>query len=469
MIIRIILCVSILPVLLIMYFVLKGMGKEKNQTLFGITLWQDAMKEERVQRLIQDYQKQLKRITLLLLLAQFLVYVPSYFSIMMILWLVWLFGVIIVMEIPYIQANKKVREWKWGYQLEKGEDPQNNIYVDVTAITEEKPKYFWKSTLTAGMLGFLPAVVAVVLDKAVDSPAAPDLWVTELTLLSMALVGIIAVWAVHYFNHQPVAVLTADSSINIQFFRVKSYQWSKTFCILAWGNVIFSGMMLASFYVSSNNMVGFIIGISVVYGLFPLIFLGMSCHVVQKQKSKLLEGRALLLPEEDENWIWGMFYYNKNDNRFLVENRVGMGFTWNMAKPAAIILEVVVLALVIAVCVGMSVLLILDEFTPVKLEYKNEQLTALHWKEEYEIEKEEIKSVTLLEELPNISRTNGTGMDTVYKGKFFSREYDRRFKVCLNPQEEPVLMVETSDGTWYLLGDNDSEKTEEIYQELTKE
>lgn len=466
MITKVILCVSILPVLLILYVIYAGMGKEQNNSLFGITLWKDAMKEERIQNLIKDYKKQVRWMTLILILIQFLVYLPSYFSIMITLWMIWLFGMIIVINIPYIQANKKMRMWKTQYQLSQGESPQNSTYADVSAATEEKPRYFWKSTFAAGGIGFLPAIVAGVLDKVVNSPAAPDLWIIEILLLSTALVGLLCVWAVHHYNHQPVTVLTTESEVNIQFSRIRSYQWSKSFCIFAWLTVAFSGAMLADFYLDSDNAMVIFVVSCILYGLMPFVFFGMSCYVIQKQKRKLLEGRELLLPEDDENWIWGMIYYNKNDSRFWVDKKVGIGFTSNMAKPGAIILDVAAILLIIVLCGGTSVWAMLDEFTPVKLAYENGQLTALHWKEEYEIEKEDIKSVTLLEELPNISRTNGTGMDTVYKGNFFSREYDRRFKVCLNPQEEPVLMVETSDGTWYLLGDNDSKQTEEIYEKL---
>lgn len=469
MIVKIILCVCTWPLLPIMYVMLAGMGKEQKSTLFGITLWQDAMKEERVQELMKDYKKQLKRMTLLLFLVQFLTLLPPSFSIAMTLWMVWLFAAIALPFLPYIKANKKIRAYKAEYQTEQKENPKNSTYVDLTAAAEEKPKYFWKSTLIACIAGFLPAVLAVFLDKTVKSAAAPELWVAETVLLSMALVGVICLWASCYYNRQSVTVYTTDSDVNIQFSRVKKYQWCRCFCTLAWLSVIFNGFILAGFYLDSEYMMGFLIIICILYCVIPVILAGVSCHVIRKQKEKLLEGRELLLSEDDENWIWGLFYYNKNDSRFCVEKKVGIGVTTNMAKPAAMISTVVILVLTVGICIGAGIFCAVEEFTPVKLEYENQQITALHWKEEYQINKNAIKSVTLLEELPSLSKSNGTGMDTVYKGDFFSREYDRRFKVCLNPQEEPVLMIETMDGSWYLLGDSDGERTEEIYEELIKE
>lgn len=471
MIVKIILVVSILPLLPIMYVILAGMGKEQGATLFGVTLWQGALKEERVQELTKNYKKQLKRMTLFLFLVQFLTYLPSYFSITIILWMIWLFAAIALPFLPYVRANKKMKEYKSEYQAEHDVNSENSTYIDLTAAREEKPKYFQKSTLIACIAGFLPAILAVILDKAVKSQVSPELWVAELVLLSMALAVAACLWAVRYYNRQPVTVYAKDSEVNIQFSRVKKYQLCRFFCIFAWLSVLFDGLLLVGFYMDmdSNYMTGFLVVISIVYCLIPAVLAGVSCHVIQKQKQKLLEGRELLVSENDENWIWGLFYYNKNDSHLMVEQKVGIGFTMNMAKPGAVITTVVGLVFTVLICLGTGVFCAVEEFTPVRLEYENQQITAEHWKKEYQINKSDVKSITLLEELPSLSKSNGTGMDTVYKGKFFSREYDRKFKVCLNPQEEPVLMIETTDGSWYLLGDSESEKTEEIYEEWIKE
>ena len=35
---------------------------------------------------------------------------------------------------------------------------------------------------------------------------------------------------------------------------------------------------------------------------------------------------------DDENWIYGFIYYNKDDNQFLVQKRLGVGWSINMAN-----------------------------------------------------------------------------------------------------------------------------------------
>ncbi len=39
---------------------------------------------------------------------------------------------------------------------------------------------------------------------------------------------------------------------------------------------------------------------------------------------------------DPDNWVWGIFYFNKNDNRlFLLKRNPGMGVTVNFANPLA--------------------------------------------------------------------------------------------------------------------------------------
>lgn len=42
---------------------------------------------------------------------------------------------------------------------------------------------------------------------------------------------------------------------------------------------------------------------------------------------------------DPNNWVWGIFYFNKSDNRWFLPKRIpGMGFTVNFAKPQAYLL-----------------------------------------------------------------------------------------------------------------------------------
>lgn len=38
--------------------------------------------------------------------------------------------------------------------------------------------------------------------------------------------------------------------------------------------------------------------------------------------------------DEDDRWLWGIFYYNPRDTRVLINDRVGIGTSLNLARPA---------------------------------------------------------------------------------------------------------------------------------------
>lgn len=54
-----------------------------------------------------------------------------------------------------------------------------------------------------------------------------------------------------------------------------------------------------------------------------------------------------LYKNDDDKWILGMFYYNKNDPAFMVEKRVGIGSTINFANKKAVIIFILLIALII--------------------------------------------------------------------------------------------------------------------------
>ena len=83
---------------------------------------------------------------------------------------------------------------------------------------------------------------------------------------------------------------------------------------------------------------------------------------------------------------------------------------------------------------------------------------------EYSIAIDEVTNVELLNELPVITRTAGTGMPEFFGGDFASREYGK-LKVCLNPTSPPYVLVETENQT-YLLGTKDAAQTRAIYEAL---
>ncbi len=170
--------------------------------------------------------------------------------------------------------------------------------------------------------------------------------------------------------------------------------------------------------------------------------------------------------DEDDKWIWGMFYYNPNDSRLIINNRTGMNTTINLAKRSGqIIMAATTLMLLCLPLFGVW----MDnmESTPVGLELNDTAIISTHTSVEYEVPFDSITYVEYVAEKPKLKRSVGTGMDTVLKGRFGTPWGSA--SICVDPRTLPYIYLETDEGKRYLFGSSDSAETEAVYEALTKE
>ena len=81
--------------------------------------------------------------------------------------------------------------------------------------------------------------------------------------------------------------------------------------------------------------------------------------------------------DEDDKWIWGMFYYNPNDTNLMVNARVGINTTVNMArKPGKFIMGFSALMLLLMPLFGVWILV--EEQMPVMLAIQGVVVEVLH-------------------------------------------------------------------------------------------
>lgn len=110
--------------------------------------------------------------------------------------------------------------------------------------------------------------------------------------------------------------------------------WSNTlFAITIATQLLISGMFLYSMFSGGEQM--WIVAVIVV--IFLVISIGLPLYVSIKygqSGEKLLDEDEQYYedPDQDSNWKYGLFYYNKDDPSVFVEKRFGIGPTFNYAK-----------------------------------------------------------------------------------------------------------------------------------------
>lgn len=264
-------------------------------------------------------------------------------------------------------------------------------------------------------------------------------------------------------DRQPVQVISSNSDININYTRAKKRIWKNMWLCAIWLNTaLILFLILVSFM---QKQVGFIYLAGMIVFIILLAAMCIPAIVILGRVEKAYEDKHDLNGgiEDDRNWIGGMLYYNPKDPHTIVDKRVGIGTTVNMASKAGkgtILFIIIALLMLPLVCVWV----IAEEFTPIHLEIENQSLCAEQIRTDYEISLDDLDDVEILTELPNWSRVNGTGMETLEKGTF-KISGEGECQVFLNPQNKKFLYFTANGKNYYMSGIDDTE-TEEIYQEI---
>lgn len=485
--IKIIMAICFLPIAFIMFGILYYEGTRKGNILFGVTLWPGAKENGQVLGIQRQY-KRVMQVLLWVCLGLFATScLPGRSSISLSLQLLWLLLVMVVFFIPHVTANRRLREMKqeWRAQEEEAGFPSierpeesgartdhsscepgagdregaaSQRHVDVTAASRPQPRPFWRAGFLGGLLGFMPVIGELFL--AGDSFFG---WWTELTLLSMAAGGIALLWVMYHFWRMRTDVVSWRSEVNQQVARVRQYQWGRFWCLAVWENSLFLFVIWYGMHRPHQLFWLVVVGTLVLSALL-LVQMVLTERNIRKAYEAYAD-ETYWDEDEDAHWLGGLVYYNEKDSRFMVNKRVGVGTTVNLAKTSGKVFTIGACILTVALLLWAMILLLATDFVPISLEVEEDGVVSRQFGEEYSIPFGEIESVELVSKLPSMSKRVGTATETVYKGSFLDQEYNS-CKVCVRIGEGPFVKLMTRDGMTYYLNDEDGEVTQAVYEEL---
>lgn len=502
MLLNIMFFVSMYPIIFILYFVLKWNGKSRNGTVFGLCVPKEKEAAEEFFRQVDQkqawYQHRMKMTLAVFAVIPLACFVTPHVSIQFTIWMLWLLAGIVVMELPTIKVNRELKIWKKERQArmysgqpcgakaaEESTHMQQADGVEGRAAIPEAdggnkkadaPKSDSVRLIELSEAGQvrktkpLPFLIPILISAAAaaayymlrESPRSRQMfWVVLLFALCTPLFYVAASW----MDRQRTAVVSYDSEVNINYARAKKQIWNRLWLACAWINTAFT--IFTAFAMRNDDFSV----IWLLWGTIGYMAVTLAGLLLAVRKVNRLEGRyenkidPLLNEDDDDHWIWGMFYYNKAEKRTLLEARIGYGTTTNMATPVGrglTIFAAVAILSVPIVCIWM----IFIEFTPLKLKIQENYLVAEQLKTDYRIAVAEITALELVEDLPELSKNAGTGMENLYKGNWHI-VYAGDCEVFLNPQNHLFLKF-TADGKLYYMSAADDGKTRELYEELVR-
>ena len=131
------------------------------------------------------------------------------------------------------------------------------------------------------------------------------------------------------FRQRP-DVVDSDSRVNAALTRVRRYNWGKTWIAMSW----LSALLALGFWFLRESVFWLML-LTLAYTAGMLYFALRAEFAVRRAQERLpRESGVRDYVDEDQYWIWGLFYCNPDDRRTLINDRTGMGMGMNLAKPA---------------------------------------------------------------------------------------------------------------------------------------
>lgn len=438
---NIILFVSCLPVLpLIIYFLLNEVKFKKNIAI-GVTIPSSQHENAEVVEVLKSYKKIMKFLVILLFLLGLPILVIKD-SDVFIYFMVWLLFIVVVPNVVYAIHNTRLKQVKArnGWNSKKA----NTLTVDIKSINMDYRQVH--------IAAFVPAILIPLIFVFFDRDFYP-------VYIMFASLSVFYAFAYKYLYRNKSEMVDSNTKLTMVLTQIRRYSWKKIWLVNTYANVLFA----LAIFISKENMLAS--GITFATAILIII---LYCYKIELSLRKKQEKWTQSLTDDfyvddDDHWIWGLFYYNENDSKLIVNNRVGINSSVNIAKPFGKILT----ALVLVIILGMpfiGVYISAEIKAPIAINVKDQHLLVDRGSDSYDIKIDNISQIVLLDELPdNMRKINGLNADNVCSGEYSAKDYGN-VEVCLDPEVKPYMLISTKSGEKYIFGTRKYEDTKRIYK-----
>ncbi|MBR4164562.1 MAG: hypothetical protein IKR11_13655 [Solobacterium sp.] len=425
-----------------MTYMLVNETKFKKNIILGVTLPQEAREDTEVLAVIHAFKKYSWMICgLLLLLIPLCILFSAkatftYFCF-------WIALCIVLPYIPYIIFNSRLKEIK----IRKGWVQEKQIIkVDTSVLKGQK----WLSPVL-----FVPPVIVCIL------PALEDREMFLMYLMFAALC-ILFWFSYRYLYRNKAEMVDENTELTKALTAVRRYNWGVMWLITSYAMGLYCVSSWVMFKYPKWGMIMFI-AITVILCVMALRIEMRTRHIQEKLTA---QSGSDWYVDDDDHWLFGLIYYNPDDSRVIINNRVGINSTVNAARLPGKILMIVAGAFILATP-AMGFFMDSLGRQEIVIAADEQQIEAKAGMTDYKVTLEEIQEVQLLEELPEgLVRKMGTGLDTLLKGRFYAPSTGNVI-VLLDPTCEPYILITTENNT-YLFGTRDSAETKALYEVLTQ-
>lgn len=315
---------------------------------------------------------------------------------------------------------------------------QRQVVVDTRTLPDDR----WVSPWV-----FVPAVLACLVPGLYDH----DFWILS-AIMALLCAGM--AFGYRYLYRNKAEMVDSNVELTRALTQIRKYNWSKIWILMTYLMACVSLCMTVSFRYPKVALF-LVVAVTTIMVVWSLR-IEMRMRTLQERLTK--DSGTDWYVDDDAHWIGGFLYYNPDDSRLIINERIGMNSTINMAKPAGKIF----MGLTVLLLAALPFFGFLFGSGPIDIQVNQQAIVAKEGWTTYTIETDDIEEMTILDTLPEgMVRIMGTGMDTLLKGDFSCPAYGK-MKVLLDPSQGPFVLIRTKEGKLYLLGTRDRQWTRSL-------
>ncbi|MBR4948514.1 MAG: hypothetical protein IKZ29_08150 [Clostridiales bacterium] len=350
--IKLIMFICVVPAALLMFFIAFPANPSKRKMIFGVRdnpKFHEGDAEARFNSIAGSCRKGALIITVIVcIMSIVLLFLPTN-GMTMLAWILLVYGLFLV-AVPFGKGNVELKNLK----KELGITKSGVTYTDLTNTnTIHSLKLPW--LILPNAIAFITAAVSFLIDLGVIKvDVACEQYALTMMGLSFLFIAVILIPIAIMMDNTRNIVISKDSNINANYNRAKKKTWADLMVSMSWANALFLvGYSILLMFVNSEIVV--LCGV-LIYTVIIMVIVGIGAFNQKSIEKRYARDTELELLDDDDYWVFGMFYNNPNDTRLNVEKRFGYGGTINVAHPAGKVIMVITFLLLVGMLIFVAYL-----------------------------------------------------------------------------------------------------------------
>lgn len=445
---------TMLFTIIVTYFSASFIGTINNNMIFGVTLPRDVIKDSVVLGIMDEYKKQLNLISLCSLISVFVMFfIRDSLTLSLTYLMFWFIAATYGYHIPYKNENSKLAKVKRENNWFVGEKKVVSIDTKVSSL---------KSTMVIKPYWFI-LPIAISLLMIVSSKAEETGLLSVMGWISL-ITTFIFYGAYSLLTKMKTKAYSENSDINLAANKVYKGYWSILWVFLAIYQAMVSYLTywLVSFVETTTY-----IAIVMSFGIIPIVAILLVTIKIKGIINDLIElsEKNEIITDEDDNWIYGIFYHNSNDKSVMVEKRFGIGMTFNMATSTGKFFTYGSIVLFLVIFTSIILFTGISDVLGHSLhiaENREVQIKTIFYGHNFSLD--EVQEIKLIETMPSSFRTNGASTSNYSRGNFTVRGYGRS-KLYIFNNNPPYIVIKLED-IHVFYNEKDPDETLKLYELL---